>query len=159
MVEDIMVCGYPKVLATQIVSHSLPDSDKPMADVIADLQEAYSYANPQVCDFLGPFDCAAGEVMELPWEVGPDLRVHPNPLQAATKFSFELPQRGFTCVRIYGVNGEVLRTLVNRPLDAGRHAMTWDGRDNHGRPVPCGIYAVRLESGGQARTGKVLVTR
>jgi cytosine/adenosine deaminase-related metal-dependent hydrolase len=57
LIEDIEVCGAPKALATRITSHSITDSDKPMSDVIAELEAAYAQATPVVCDFLGPYNC------------------------------------------------------------------------------------------------------
>lgn len=44
--------------------------------------------------------------------------------------------------------GRALRTLRVGPLAAGRHAIDWDGRDAAGRPLPAGVYGVRIRAGG-----------
>ena len=40
-----------------------------------------------------------------------------------------------------------------------RGVVTWDGRDDHGRPVTSGVYFLRLLDGMEARTVKVTVVR
>jgi hypothetical protein len=45
----------------------------------------------------------------------------------------------------------IVRTLVNGSLQAGYHAVAWDGRNESGLPVPRGAYPYRLiarEPGG-----------
>lgn len=51
---------------------------------------------------------------------------------------------------IHDVAGRVVRSLR---ADAGAVAVRWDGRTDHGRPVPAGVYFVRLadDAGGLAR--------
>lgn len=51
--EDIMIDGTSKRLAVRIVSHAIPDSDVPAADVIAALEAAYAESYPPICCFLG----------------------------------------------------------------------------------------------------------
>lgn len=160
MIEEIAVCGSPKALATQIFAYNIPDSDKPTALVVSDLQEAYNFTLPHLCEFLGPFACAVGAIEERPWQAAGELSIYPNPLRTGTSFTFSLPIAEAVCLRVYDVTGGVLRTLANRPFGPGEHTVTWDACDNRGQPAPSGIYAVRLESsGGLKRTGKLLVTR
>ena len=39
---------------------------------------------------------------------------------------------------------------------AGSHAVTWDGRDEHGGGAPAGIYFLRLEAAGEALARRVV---
>ncbi len=72
---------------------------------------------------------------------------HPNPFNPKTTLAFELPTAAAASLRIYGVDGRLLRTLREQEhLDAGRHELVWDGRDDHGRAVPGGVYLYRLET-------------
>jgi cytosine/adenosine deaminase-related metal-dependent hydrolase len=158
-VEAVTVCEQPKTLAIQIDAHSIPDSDKPIALVISDLQEAYDHSFPQICDFLGPFDCQTSGAMHTPWLASRSLRVYPNPSHDLTTLSFTLTQRGPACLKVYDLNGRILRTLVNRSLDSGEYTVLWDGRDDNGLRLASGIYPVRLSLGVQTQTGKVLLTR
>jgi flagellar hook assembly protein FlgD len=44
-------------------------------------------------------------------------------------------------------------------MAAGEHTLGWDGRDPEGRAVPNGLYLVRLQSGGETRTGRLVMAR
>jgi hypothetical protein len=49
-----------------------------------------------------------------------------------------------------------VRTLVSGPVEAGRHAIVWRGRDDRGRAVASGVYFVRFETDGFVGDRKVL---
>jgi hypothetical protein len=91
-IEDIDVCGTPKALATQITAHSIPDSDKPMSQVIAELEAAYAHATPVVCDFLGPYNCT-DECDAVPGDLDGDCDVDLDDF-AAFKTCFTGPDGG-----------------------------------------------------------------
>jgi flagellar hook assembly protein FlgD len=65
---------------------------------------------------------------------------------------FELEQAGEVRVGVYDVAGRPVRRLHSGRLDAGRHALSWDGTDQNGRPVASGIYYSRLEAGGRVQS-------
>jgi len=71
----------------------------------------------------------------------------PNPFNPSTTIRFTVPQSGPANVAIYDVNGRLVRTLVDRPVQAGFHELVWDGRDQMGRAVASGVYLYRLTSG------------
>jgi hypothetical protein len=48
---------------------------------------------------------------------------------------------------------------VDGPLASGTHLARWDGRDAAGRPAEAGIYFVRLEAEGLARSGRIALLR
>lgn len=79
-----------------------------------------------------------------------------NPSPGVRAFDLELPWAGRVCAQVFGVDGRLLRTLVDAPLPAGTHALRWDGRDDRGRPAVTGIYFVRATAGGEAATRKVV---
>lgn len=57
-------------------------------------------------------------------------------------------------LRILSPDGDLVRTLGPRRLDAGRHVIEWDGRDDEGTVVPDEAYVpvLELEDGSGART-------
>ncbi len=59
----------------------------------------------------------------------------------------------------YNLQGQLLRTLVERPALAGRHLKVWDGRNRNGRQVASGIYLYRLQAAGRSATKKMLLLR
>jgi len=68
----------------------------------------------------------------------------PNPFNPSTEVQFELREPGQTRLSVYGMNGRLVRDLVDEFLGAGTHYRVWNGRDGAGRPVPSGAYYVRL---------------
>ena len=60
---------------------------------------------------------------------------------------------------IYDVLGREIRTLISRNETAGSKAVVWDGKDNHGRSVPSGIYPVRFQAGNYMKVKKALIVK
>ena len=67
------------------------------------------------------------------------------PRAHATSFAFNLSRAERLSLGIFNPRtGQLVRTLRRRePLAAGRHALSWDGLDNRGRPVKPGEYEWR----------------
>jgi len=55
--------------------------------------------------------------------------------------------------------GRRVRTLADRPFQAGRHAMRWDGRNAAGQSVASGIYLGRLEVGDRHHIQRLVLVR
>jgi aminopeptidase N len=85
---------------------------------------------------------------------GPEPRLHlgaprPNPTRGETwipvELAFDSPgasarDASALQVRITDATGRVIRRLVPRELAEGRGLVRWDGRDEHGRLAPAGLY-------------------
>ena len=122
---------------------------------------------PPGCPRLGAHDvgCQGGSGVEEPWATetmfmsGP----LPNPSSAATQITFALPPGALhekTRLDVYDITGRRVRGLLDRIIASGElQAVTWDGCDEKGKPVASGVYFFRLESGGEARAAKVVITR
>ncbi|MFH2053230.1 MAG: hypothetical protein ABIK96_12245 [bacterium] len=85
---------------------------------------------------------------------------HPNPFNPTTAIAFELGRLGPVRLVIMGPDGGLVRTLVDMAtFSEGPHTVTWDGLDDHGRPVGSGMYLTRLEAAGIVETGKMTLLR
>lgn len=69
--------------------------------------------------------------------------IYPNPFNPQTTIRLAMKQSGSASVKVYDVQGRLVRTLVEGELSAGRHDLSWTGVDNAGRSVPSGVYFVR----------------
>ena len=85
--------------------------------------------------------------------------VYPNPFNPQTTVSYSLAEAGLVTLEVYAVDGRRVRTLRNASLDAGAFTVTWDGRDDGGRPVASGAWFVRMRSGGAVDTEKVTLMK
>lgn len=79
---------------------------------------------------------------------------HPNPARGSTRIEFSLPAAGPASLRVFDVQGRLVRTLVEGVRPAGRHQVTLDGRD-----LAAGVYLVRLEAGATTTQRKLLFLR
>lgn len=109
--------------------------------------------SPSDFEFSGPIAFTAGE---------PTLALHPNrpnPFGSATIIRFELFSPVQARLRIYDLDGRLIRTLLDTLLPAGVHCLDWDGLDEDGRPVPSGAYLARLVAGASEATWKLVRVR
>jgi flagellar hook assembly protein FlgD len=83
----------------------------------------------------------------------------PNPFRATTTLHFAVAGGGAVRIRVYDVSGRAVRHLLAARVDDGEHRVTWDGRDDEGRPVRAGIYFLRLEAPGIERIVKTALLR
>lgn len=80
---------------------------------------------------------------------------YPNPFNRAAQIPFALPEVAPVQLAVYNSLGQRLRVLQVGRLGSGVHQVTWDGRDEQGRPAGSGTYTVVLEA-GQARLSRRL---
>ncbi len=84
----------------------------------------------------------------------------PNPMRPSTRIPFELPAAGPATIKIYDVNGRLVRTLLEASkLEAGPQSVAWDGRNGAGQPVVSGVYFVRLQAASGEETGSITLVR
>jgi len=74
----------------------------------------------------------------------------PNPAQGSVSIGFELPKPGSVRIAIYDVAGRRERTLVDGAMQAGMHSVTWNGRNDLGKPCRPGLYFLRMFLNGVA---------
>ena len=85
----------------------------------------------------------------------------PNPFNPATTIAFDVPGTGVLPVTIaaYDVTGRLVRRLIDAPVGAGRHAITWDGRGASGEVLGAGVYFLRIAIGEHVFTEKVALVK
>jgi flagellar hook assembly protein FlgD len=71
---------------------------------------------------------------------------YPNPFNPSTAISYELPAASAVTLTVHDNLGKEIITLATGTKSAGKHTVTWNGRDAHGIPVPSGVYYYRLRS-------------
>lgn len=84
---------------------------------------------------------------------------HPNPFTRNTKVSYSLEKAGKVSVKIYNTKGQLVRCLLEESKSAGSHEINWYGDSDGGETLGSGIYLVKLVSGGNIRTAKILLQR
>lgn len=91
---------------------------------------------------------------------GPGLEpVIPNPASGAARIAWTLGRTAPVRIEILDVTGRRVRTLSDGVQAAGRHAVSWDGRDASGVQVPPGVYVVRLSRPEWTGARRFVLTR
>lgn len=71
----------------------------------------------------------------------------PSPFRSETTIEYQTALDGPVEVAIYDLAGIRVRSLISCNQPSGRHETSWDGKNDHGQPVPSGIYFYRLIAG------------
>ena len=83
----------------------------------------------------------------------------PNPFNPQTTIRYSLPTTVAVSLRIFDVQGRLVRTLVDAREAAGDYAIQWDGKDDHGLAAGSGTYFYRLDAGGKTASDKMVLAR
>jgi hypothetical protein len=86
---------------------------------------------------------------EDPAPIAPGLRTYPNPSPSGTTIEFSSPRRGRVDISLYDVSGRCVRRIADTTVDAGKHSLSWDGRDDQGSKVGPGVYFFSLSIDGE----------
>jgi len=87
------------------------------------------------------------------------LNTSPNPFSGQASIRYTLHEAGDVTLKIFDVRGRCVRTLHEGRVPSRDGEIQWDGRDDHGKEVPSGVYFVRLRSGKVTATQKMLMLR
>ncbi|MBI4727452.1 T9SS type A sorting domain-containing protein [candidate division TA06 bacterium] len=83
----------------------------------------------------------------------------PNPFNRRTTISYQLPQAGQVSLKIYNINGQLVKTLVDRVQGAGAYRIKWDGKDESGQAVASGVYLYQIKTGKQGDIKKMILLK
>ena len=84
----------------------------------------------------------------------------PNPFNPRTFITFDLSRPAKVDLVVFDLSGRrVRRLLAGVDHEAGRHVLSWDGRDDGGRVLPSGVYLCRISAGNWNDTRKMTLLR
>jgi hypothetical protein len=89
---------------------------------------------------------------------------YPNPFNPETWLPYTLAETADVTIRIYDVNGRLVRQLELGVLKAGNYlnknqAAYWDGKDQFGGVVSSGIYFYTFTAGGFETTRRMVILK
>ncbi len=82
-----------------------------------------------------------------------------NPFVGSAMVRYAMAEPGRVKIDVYGLDGRLVRTLVNGDVAAGEQAVSWDGRDAAGRSVASGAYLIRFRTARTDQTQRVVRLR
>ncbi len=72
----------------------------------------------------------------------------PTPFRSHTSIAYEVADQGWLTISVYNALGAKVKTLVEGVLEPGSYTAVWNGRDEHQRKLPAGIYFYRMKASG-----------
>jgi hypothetical protein len=84
---------------------------------------------------------------------------YPNPFNPLCTIRYDIAQAGKASMRVFDVNGSVVRTLVDAWREPGAYSEVWDGKADDGSTLPSGVYFYRLQAGDFVATRKMVLLR
>ena len=87
------------------------------------------------------------------------LQNYPNPFNPSTTIRYRLSKRTHVSLKIYSINGSLIRSLVDERQHSGYKQIVWDGKDEGALPVASGVYFYRLVAGEFVQTKKMILLR
>jgi hypothetical protein len=91
------------------------------------------------------------------------LNVCPVPFGGQVEISYNVPglpgEVTLVSLRIYDITGREVSHLVEESLSPGARRVVWDGMSSDGRPVPSGIYFIRMTANDGAVVRKIPLVR
>ena len=89
---------------------------------------------------------------------------YPNPFNPETWIPYQLANPADVTLRIYAVDGTLVRTLFlgHKPIgmyQSRTRAAYWDGRNQIGEPVASGVYFYTFTAGDFTATRKMLIRK
>ena len=79
---------------------------------------------------------------------------YPNPFNPITALNINLPQESIVKVNVYNVAGQMVGSVFNNSLVAGKHSISWDASN-----LSSGVYLIRTEAGKNVSTQKVMLLK
>jgi len=83
----------------------------------------------------------------------------PNPFNPSTVIHFGISNDQNVEIKIYNINGQLIREITTGLLSAGYHSVIWNSRNDHGEPVSSGVYIYQLKAGNKTLNSKMLLLR
>ena len=85
--------------------------------------------------------------------------ISPNPSGLEVAIRYALPEEMKISLKVYDVNGRLVKVLADKEQNSGIHSVSWDGRDEKDRKLPNGVYFCRLKSGDEHRISRIVLIR
>jgi parallel beta-helix repeat protein len=109
-------------------------------------------------DPLSPYPKREPWYANLPDQFGLNQNF-PNPFNPTANISFYLADPGFASLKIYNLNGQLVKTLYSGLADEGEHTIVWDGKNGTGMDVASGIYFYILATDEGKASKKMVLLR
>jgi photosystem II stability/assembly factor-like uncharacterized protein len=79
---------------------------------------------------------------------------YPNPWNPSTNIKYSIPKASPVSIKVYGIPGDEIETLVNENKPAGNYELTFNAAN-----LPSGVYFYRIQAGSFVETKKMTLLK
>lgn len=87
------------------------------------------------------------------------LQNYPNPFNPTTTIVYELPKAGIVDVKVYDINGRLVRSVLEEHQEMGVHQILWDSKNDAGASVASGVYFYQIRFNQSVLSRKMLLLK
>jgi hypothetical protein len=87
------------------------------------------------------------------------LSASPNPFSGSTLVNFAVPVKQKVSIRLFDVQGRLVKTLLDGRTETGKRSVFFDGRGENGSRLRAGTYFCRIQAKGFDKTEKLVLTK
>ena len=88
-----------------------------------------------------------------------EFKIFPNPFKNKLNIVIGMNSGSDLQIKIYTIQGKLIKTLSDINNSSYEHKIIWDGRDQQGKAVKPGLYLIRLQSGRHCLSRSVVLTQ
>ena len=122
-------------------------------DATVDASRTYYYKLASIdyngnVEYHGPISTGTTDVRSIKhFKIPNDYALeqnYPNPYNPETAINFAIKEAGKVSLKIYNLQGKLVRTLVDEEKPAGNYSVTWNGTDEQGNKLTSSIFLYKL---------------
>ncbi len=87
------------------------------------------------------------------------LSIYPNPFNPETNIDYSVKEEASVEIYVYNMKGQKVKNLVNKSVSAGDHSVVWHGDSDSGSSVSSGVYFVKMITGNNIETRKIVLMK
>ncbi len=87
------------------------------------------------------------------------LQNYPNPFNPSTQIEYSIPKSSLVVLKIYNINGQEIRTLVDEFQSPNTYLVSWDGRNDNSESVPSGVYFANILAESFSKTVRLVLVK
>jgi hypothetical protein len=84
---------------------------------------------------------------------------YPNPFNTTVSIRFQIASENSMDIRVYDVQGRLVRRLLNQKILPGEYVYHWNGLDDQGQIQASGIYIIQMHAGDYSASRKVTLLK
>ncbi len=82
-----------------------------------------------------------------------------NPVGRNVTIKLDLPSPEVVKLKVFDINGKVIKTIANNNFSAGSYTFIWNANDNSNSIVPDGIYFIKAQAGKTSWHTKIILIK